>query len=64
MFPPFCACGGGASPGEAHRRHQQRKLSMLRFWRDGLERQLAALDAAISTLQQQMQRDQDSQPQQ
>jgi hypothetical protein len=33
---------------------------MLRFWRDGLERQLAAIDAAINTLQHQMQRDQDS----
>jgi hypothetical protein len=33
-------------------------MRMLRFWRDGLERQLAALDAAISTLERQMQRDQ------
>jgi hypothetical protein len=30
---------------------------MLRFWRDGVERQLAAVTAAISTLEQQMQRD-------
>ncbi len=30
---------------------------MLRFWRDGIERQLAAVSAAISTLEQQMQRD-------
>lgn len=35
---------------------------MLRFWRDGAERQLAALDAAISTLERQMQRDQVQQP--
>jgi hypothetical protein len=30
-------------------------LQTLTFWRDGLERQLAALNAAISTLQRQMQ---------
>jgi hypothetical protein len=30
---------------------------MLSFWRDGVERQLAAVNAAISTLEQQMQRD-------
>jgi len=35
---------------------------MLRFWRDGAERQLAALDAAISTLERQMQRDQMQRP--
>jgi hypothetical protein len=38
------------------RRFQERRLHMLRFWRDGVERQLAALDASISTLEQQMQR--------
>jgi hypothetical protein len=31
---------------------------MLRFWRDGLERQLAAVTAAMSTLEGQIQRDQ------
>jgi len=39
------------------RHHQERKLSMLRFWRDAAERQLAALNAAIQTLQEQMDRD-------
>lgn len=63
MFPAFCGCAAGDSPSEARRRHQQRKLQMLRCWRDGLERQLAALDASISTLQQQIQRDGESQPQ-
>lgn len=33
-------------------------MRMLSFWRDGLERQLAAINAAIGTLEQQMQRDQ------
>ncbi len=32
-------------------------MAMLTFWRDGLERQLAAINAAISTLQQQIDRD-------
>jgi len=36
------------------RRHQERKLQTLSFWRDGLERQLAAINAAISTLERQM----------
>ena len=30
---------------------------MLRYWRDGIERQLAAVTAAITTLEQQIQRD-------
>ncbi|EAU73845.1 hypothetical protein RS9916_30089 [Synechococcus sp. RS9916] len=30
---------------------------MLRFWRDGLERQLAAINASISTLEGQIARD-------
>ncbi len=33
---------------------------MMRFWRDGLERQIAAVTAAISTLEQQIERDQAS----
>lgn len=60
MFPPFCGCSDAGASGDGLRRHQQRKLRMLRFWRDGLERQLAAIDASISTLQHQMQRDQDA----
>jgi len=39
------------------RRHQQRKMRMLTFWRDAVERQLAAINASISTLQQQIERD-------
>ena len=30
---------------------------MLTFWRDGLERQLAAVNASLDTLKQQMERD-------
>lgn len=34
---------------------------MLRFWRDGLERQLAAINASIQTLEGQIDRDSASQ---
>jgi hypothetical protein len=57
MFPPFVCCSDGDHGRDPLRRHQERKLRMLRFWRDGVERQLAAVNAAISTLEQQMQRD-------
>ena len=57
MIPLFGCCPGpDADPHQAIRRHQERRLRMLRFWRDAAERQLAALDASISTLEQQMQR--------
>lgn len=62
MIPLFNCCSDSVAPADALRRHQERKLRMLRFWRDGAERQMAALEAAISTLERQMQRD-DSQPQ-
>ena len=55
MLPPFSCCGA-SDAGDSLRRHQERKLRMLTFWRDGVERQLAALNAAISTLERQMQR--------
>ena len=56
MFPPIGCCSGLDDAEGFRRRHQQRKLQMLTFWRDGAERQLAALNAAISTLEQQIQR--------
>jgi hypothetical protein len=55
MLPPFSCCAG-SDTSDALLRHQERKLRMLTFWRDGVERQLAALNAAISTLERQMQR--------
>ncbi len=57
MLPPFGCCSNSGDGATALRRHQERKLRMLSFWRDGVERQLAAINAAISTLEQQMQRD-------
>jgi hypothetical protein len=57
MIPLFGCCPvPEADHHQALQRHQQRRLRMLCFWRDGVERQLAALNAAISTLEQQMQR--------
>lgn len=55
MLPPFCP---QAIHSDWRRQHQSRKLEMLRFWRDGLERQLAAINASITTLQGQIERDQ------
>lgn len=56
MLPPFCF-STNTDHSTLRRQHQDRKLSMLRFWRDGAERQLSALNAAIKTLQEQMERD-------
>ena len=58
MLPPF-ACSSGAG-SDWRRQHQHRKLEMLRFWRDGVERQLSALQASIATLEEQIARDQSS----
>ena len=54
MIPPFACCSQSDSPETFRRRHQERKLRMLTFWREGLERQLAGLDATISMLKRQM----------
>jgi hypothetical protein len=63
MFPPFgCCLSGSTDPQSSRRSYQEQKLRMLTFWRDGVERQLAALTAAISTLEQQMNRDGASTP--
>ena len=56
MLPAFfCQPSCESNYWRSHR--QQRKLEMLRFWRDGLERQLAAVTAAMSTLEGQIERD-------
>ena len=57
MIPPFGCCPGPDKGGHWRRRSQERKLRLLSGWRDGLERQLAAVNAAISTLERQMERD-------
>ena len=60
MLPPIGCCLSSETGHDGWKRHQERKLRMLTFWRDGAERQLAALNAAISTLEGQMQRDRNS----
>ncbi len=57
MGLPFLGCCSADSSGATRRTYQERKLRMLTHWRDAAERQLAALNAAINTLEQQMQRD-------
>lgn len=57
MVPPFFCGDRLGDPSTFLRQHKQRKLQSLTFWRDGLERQLAALNAAITTLEQQIARD-------
>jgi hypothetical protein len=57
MFAPFGFCSGLEDGGDVRQRLQERKLRMLTLWRDGIERQLAAVNASISTLEQQMRRD-------
>ncbi len=39
------------------KRHQKRRQHMLTFIRDRLERQLAAVNASLATLEKQMERD-------
>ena len=58
MLPLLGCCSSVDYGGSASwRRHQERKLRMLQLWRDGVERQLAAVNASISTLERQMERD-------
>lgn len=60
MLPPFLGCSDPDSMQRLRRRHQERKLQTLSFWRDGLERQLASINAAITTLERQMERSNES----
>ena len=55
MFP--FACSTPLDPRAAWSQHQDHKLRLLTAWRDATERRLAALNAAISTLERQIARD-------
>ena len=57
MFPFLGFCSGLEEGSDVRQRLQERKLRMLTHWRDAIERQLAAVNASISTLEQQMVRD-------
>ena len=61
MFPPFPSCYASVDSTQAWRQYQQNKLRFLTFCRDAAERRLAALNAAILTLEQQIARDQQGQ---
>jgi hypothetical protein len=61
MFSPFASCCAAVDGAQAWRQHQHNKLRFLTFCRDGAERRLAALNAAIITLEQQIARDQQGQ---
>jgi hypothetical protein len=50
MFFPFCC----VPSAEARRQQQQFKLEMMKAFRDSLETRLAALNAAIRTVEQQL----------
>ena len=50
-------CATTVEPAERKKKFQNRKLRMLLFIRDGIERRLAAINASIDTLNQQIKRD-------
>lgn len=50
FFPPFCM----PSSTESRRQYQRYKLEMMKAFRDSLETRLAAINAAISTVEQQI----------
>lgn len=55
MSFPFCM----PPSAESRRQHQRYKLEMMKSWRDSLEAHLAAVNAAISTVEQQISQDGD-----
>lgn len=56
MFPFFGTTCWGYEP-TTHRTYQERKLHFLKWMRDDLETRLAGLNAAIETLERQLNRD-------
>ncbi len=50
MFLPFCM----PPSAESRRQYQRYKLEMMKAFRDSLEARLAAVNAAISTVEQQL----------
>lgn len=59
MFP-FPFCNGNTSPQEAFRQHQEHKLAFMKAMRNGLETRLAALNAAIASMETQLESEQQS----
>lgn len=61
MFPFWmnACCHSGSTTHRAHRQHQ---LEFLKWMRDGLETRLAAVNAAIATMERQMDEENPPQP--
>ncbi len=51
------SCNRNVDYSDRRRRFQQRKLQLMLAWRDSLERRLAGANASISTLMEQIDRD-------
>ncbi len=51
----FCSSNDTAQKRRAN--YQRRKLELLKFYRDSLERRIAAIDASIEVLKEQINRD-------
>ncbi|VEP17862.1 conserved hypothetical protein [Hyella patelloides LEGE 07179] len=56
MFP-FMTYNGCNSQSHSPKAHKERKLKFLKWMRDDLETRLAGLNAAISTLESQLERE-------
>lgn len=61
MFPFFTKsyCGWDFCQPESRKVHQENKLKFLKWIRDDLETRLAGLNAAIQTIERQINQDQD-----
>ncbi|MEB3282232.1 hypothetical protein ACL6C3_28580 [Capilliphycus salinus ALCB114379] len=54
MFPFFNPCWNWDSPSNSRKAYQERKLQFLKWMRDDLETRLAGLNAAIETVERQL----------
>ena len=53
-------CNSNVSPKKRRQYVHKRKLEMMTFYRDSLERRISALNASIKTLEEQIIRDDDN----
>lgn len=61
MFPLFGTCCWNPAD-QSPRAHRERKLQWLKWWRDELETRLAGLNAAITTIERQMEQERNTPP--
>tara|TARA_Y100001968_G_C19437238_1_gene760407 strand:- start:1429 stop:1611 length:183 start_codon:yes stop_codon:yes gene_type:complete len=57
-----CCFSQTMSYSERTKRFQSKRLKMLNFIKDGIERRLSAINATIKTLEEQIERDNNSNP--